>query len=394
MIPATSPQNIDYSKFIYFHPSTKGDAGRKVFIDKQLITRFIEVAGSQSNCLLLLEAMVKLKSSAAGIGSNSNQACASQHSEIIKNLYVTYSVLQQGGKGAGVYITNIHQAFSGDVGRPGLYKVSPGGMGGWTATADDSGTMTSSVGVLGALPPEEDGVAVSLDKTAKVLITHVTDHFTASARDRQTTLTSNGHSGRVTMDRLGSTVALFYAPAYEGNGIGWITSGQKASGGVSVATAFARLLAKTESQATSNNHGEDQRYKWYIVGHGAKVFLQALNEYKTISRHPLKRSHDIYFVDPQIPLTLLEQGLMDQGVDFYRDRNVLSSTMTLAAQINQVFDEGQSHKKMHRAWERAVALNSSLREVESVLNPYKAPVTPLCFSELIKKLATALVGRW
>ncbi|MES2825173.1 MAG: hypothetical protein V4732_16335 [Pseudomonadota bacterium] len=46
MLLASSSHQADYSKFIYYHTSTKGSAGRAVFIDPQLLVRFMEIVDS------------------------------------------------------------------------------------------------------------------------------------------------------------------------------------------------------------------------------------------------------------------------------------------------------------------------------------------------------------
>lgn len=124
MIPAKTAHQYDYSKFMYYHPDTKGVSGRAVYIDPQLIVRFMEVIESQgAKGIEVARAIINLKSTAAGITSDSNKNNAAQHRQHVQNVVVTYTVLQNGGRGAGVYITDLQHGFSSDQGRPGLYKV-------------------------------------------------------------------------------------------------------------------------------------------------------------------------------------------------------------------------------------------------------------------------------
>jgi hypothetical protein len=73
-IPA---HHINYSTFILFHPSTNGTSGRKVYIDPTLIPRFIELIDPNGHVgLQVIQGLIGLKNSAAGISSDSNQSKA------------------------------------------------------------------------------------------------------------------------------------------------------------------------------------------------------------------------------------------------------------------------------------------------------------------------------
>ncbi|MET0356825.1 MAG: hypothetical protein ABW044_08585 [Cellvibrio sp.] len=102
MIPSPSVHQINYNKFIYFHPTTKGNPGRAVYIDPQLLTRFMElIDASTAIGQEVARGIIGLQSNAGGVTSDSNLSCAFQHRNTFKNVVVTYTVLQSGGRGAG-----------------------------------------------------------------------------------------------------------------------------------------------------------------------------------------------------------------------------------------------------------------------------------------------------
>lgn len=211
MIPPTSAHQANYSKFVYFHPSTKGQVGRAVYIDPQLLVRFMElIDAADAKGQQVARGMIALQSTAAGTTSDSNKSCAFQHRQTIQNVVVTYSVLQNGGRGAGVYITDLQHGYSSDEGRPGLYKVTPNfeGRERWKANKEDGLSLSSLVGVLGALPPSEEGI-VSPEATAGAFA-----------------------EGPLKRERVSSGFSLFYTPTYVIDQMGvWLTSDQKRAGG-------------------------------------------------------------------------------------------------------------------------------------------------------------------
>lgn len=371
MIPSPSVHQANYAKFIYFHPSTKGSAGRAVFIDPQLLVRFMELIDIQSaKGDLVARSIIGLQSTAGGTTSDSNQSCAFQHRQTIQDLVVTYTILQNGGRGAGVYITALQHGYSSDKSRPGLYKVKPDydSRLKWSATPDQSTSMPSLIGVLGGLPAAGDG-AVSTNEMASAFAT-----------------------GPLKGERISSGFSLFYTPTYVIDDMGvWLTSDQKLSGRAADSPKiFAQLLANTENK--SQIHGAAERYKWYIVGQGAKIFQQALQEYKRLTKHPLSRSHDFYFIDPQVPLGLLQKDLRECGIDLSRDKNIIHSSMSVASQVHQLADVSRGYFNMHRPWQRDMAINSSVNEASEVFNSRNK--STVYFSDIVKKLSIALKGKW
>ncbi|MES2673750.1 MAG: hypothetical protein V4660_05890 [Pseudomonadota bacterium] len=374
MLPPPSNHQADYSIFIYYHPSTKGSAGRAVFIDPQLLVRFMELVDSLgAKGLEVARKIIELQSTAAGITADSNKSNAGQHRQTIQNIVVTYTVLQSGGRGAGVYITDLQHGFLKDEGRPGLYKAEQGGRGQfrWQATPDDNTSMPHMIGVLGAVAPSELGVT-NASETASTFA-----------------------AGVLQKERISKGFSLFYTPTYVMDNVGiWLTSDQKqTSGSGSCASSFARLLENTAKKSPSELGGE--RHKWFIVGQGAKVFQQALREYKQHSTNPLNRSHEFYFVDPQVPLGLLKQDLRNNGIDLDRDHTIVDGSMSLASQTHQLLDSSQVYCNLSRTAERFMALNAAVKEANKVLNMRGS--STVCFSDIVKNLTSAmsaLKGKW
>ena len=373
MTPFKPAHQIDYTKFLKFHPDANGASGRTVYIDPALIPRFLELIDLSSDAgVQVARGLVGLKNAAAGINSDTNNSNAFQHRTTVQNVVATYTVLQNGGRGAGVYITHLQHGFGRDADQPGLYKVEPRYQGDsrWTVTQDNSSTMPSLVGALGALAPTEDGKSNAIDTA---------DAFASGALAKERIMGANGFS-------------LFYTPTYVIDGMGvWLTSDQKQSClSANCAKKFAQLLANTENKPWGP--GASERYKWYIVGQGAKVFQQALQEYKRLSKHPLNRSHDFYFVDPQVPLGELQQELRNNGIDFYHDRNIISDSMSVASKALQFVDPAQTYINMHRPWKQDQAVNVSVKEATKAFE--KRHSSQVYFSDIIKKMHTALSQRW
>lgn len=367
------PHQINYSTFILFHPSTNGTSGRKVYIDPALIPRFIELIDPNDHIgLQVIQGLIGLKNSAAGINSDSNQSNALQHRSTFQNVVVTYTILQQGGRGAGVYITAFASGYQKDLHSPGLYKVKPSAERGakWAVEPDSSSSMPSVIGVLGSAAPSESGI-VSATETADV--------FVDSALSRERRQISNGFS-------------LFYTPHYVIDGMGvWLSSTQKISNpSAGSPKSFAQLLANTANKPAG--YGDPERYKWYIVGQGAKFFQQALQEYKRIGKTQLNRNHEFYFVDPQVPLGLLKDDLRSQGIDFYHDRNIIEDKMTLAGRINQFVDPTETYRNLHRAATLEKVVIESVAEANKIYKTRES--SSVYFCDVIKKLSGALSRRW
>lgn len=369
-IPA---HQINYSTFILFHSSTNGTNGRKVFIDPALIPRFIELIDPESHVgLQVIQGLIGLKNSAAGIGSDSNQSNAIQHRSTFQNVVATYTVLQQGGRGAGVYITGLVSGYQKDLHSPGLYKVKPSAERGtkWAVESDTSTVMPSVIGVLGAAAPSESGISSA---------TETADVFADSVLSRERRQIGNGFS-------------LFYTPNYVIDGMGvWLSSTQKTSNSAAGSPrSFAQLLANTANKPAG--YGDPERYTWYIVGQGAKVFQQALQEYKRIGKNPLSRNHEFYFVDPQVPLGLLKDDLLSQGIHFYHDRNIIEDKMTLAGRINQFVDPTEAYRNLHRAATLEKVVIESVAEANKIYKTRES--SGVYFCDVIKKLSGALSRRW
>lgn len=364
---------INYASFILFHSSTNGTSGRKVYIDPGLIPRFIELIDPNGHVgLQVVQGLIGLKNSAAGISSDSNQSNAMQHRSTFQNVVVTYTVLQQGGRGPGVYVTDIANGYQKDLHSPGLYKVKPSAERGtkWAVEPDSSASMPSAIGVLGSAAPSESGVSSA---------TETADVFVDSALSRERRQIGNGFS-------------LFYTPNYVIDGMGvWLSSTQKISNPVAGSPkSFAQLLANTANKPAG--YGEPERYKWYIVGQGAKFFQQALQEYKRIGKTPLNHNHDFYFIDPQIPLGLLKDDLRSQGIDFYHDRNIIEDKMTLAGRINQFVDPTETYRNLHRAATLEKVVIESVAEANKIYKTRES--SSIYFCDIIKKLSSALSRRW
>ncbi|MET0356826.1 MAG: hypothetical protein ABW044_08590 [Cellvibrio sp.] len=254
-----------------------------------------------------------------------------------------------------------------------MYKVEPdlGSDFKWKATVDDSLTMSSRVGVLGALPPAADDGRVNPSKTARAF--------------------AEGPL-RIKRESIGRGFALFYTPTYVIDNMGvWLSSSQKTtSGSISQPKSFAQILANTQNKAGAS--ASEEKCKWYIVGHGAKVFQQALQEYKRISRHPLSLAHEFFFVDPQVPLSQLTQDLRDNGIDFSRDKIILENTMSVASQVNQLLDPARMYCEMYKPWSQYQRVNANVKEADKVLEARSS--ASVCFSDLVKNLTTTLQGKW
>ena len=373
MTPPPSAHRIDYTQFARFHPDANGSTGRAVFIDPKLIVRFMELIDLQKPLGRQVAAgLINLKSTAAGSTSDSNCSNAFQHRITLHNVVATYTILQTGGRGAGVYITDLRSGYSHDKNVPGLYRIlqDSAGLNRWRAEQDDSPRIPYGIGVLGACPPDAEGVS-SAAYTADQL---VSGPLLQEARN------------------LYKGFSLFYTPAYvvDGQGV-WLTAQQKSSSAqANCPQKFARLMANSTMKANSNE--VVQKKTWYIVGNGAKVFQAALKEYARLSSEPLNKSHQFYFIDPQVPLSALQSDLRNNGLDFYHDRSILDSSMGSASRMHQLTDPDNVYINMHRSCVLNRSVSEKVEVSNKALSDLHKPTT--YFSEVVKRLDVSLSGRW
>ena len=229
--------------------------------------------------------------------------------------------------------------------------------------------MPFPIGALGASPPSEVGEAGATATAAQ---------FASGPLRKEARNISRGFS-------------LFYVPTHSVDSMGvWLTSEQKSSSAQSDASRnFAQILAKASE---STNRGGPEKYKWYVVGHAAKVFQNALQTYSSFSRKPLGEKHEFFFVDPQVPLGALQNDLRKNGIDFYHDRNVVDESMSLASRMHQFLDPEKVYLDMHRAYSFEREFNVNLKKANKVYADFGK--SNVFFSDVVKKMLPLLTGRW
>lgn len=113
----------DSSFFVLLDRDTDGGAGRRIYINGNLATKFVGLKGSNADTVF---AKIKqLRATAGGIGAYSSLNNAMEHMTVVGAIGVRYKIIQSTGdadKKPGVYITDLDIGNFAD-GNPGLYKV-------------------------------------------------------------------------------------------------------------------------------------------------------------------------------------------------------------------------------------------------------------------------------
>lgn len=237
-VPPLKAHQIDYSRFIPFHPNANADSGRIVYIDPQLMRRFLELIDFEKEAgqTLASDIVRKLKSVAGGVTSDSNLQNASQHRDhfVQQNVIVTYSILQNTDSypSGGVFITDLESAINSENDQPpGFYKVefSMSRRTDWDASPSKSSHLETTLGVIGASDPDQNGV-VSLNN---------------SANDYGKFLSKHDGSRLHAKDNY----SLFYTPTYTIDSYGrWLGSAEKQFKGKASPTALANIFLATENR--------------------------------------------------------------------------------------------------------------------------------------------------
>ncbi|WP_062260503.1 hypothetical protein [Endozoicomonas arenosclerae] len=371
-----------FNSYIFFDRDTRGENGRKVYIDPGLVTRFVELvnpttpSGKQS-----LEKMIGLKNSAAGVSSQSNQSNSSQHRLDCGPVIVTYSVLQSGtpnSHGEGVYITNIQESLNKGKGHlPGLYDVKSRSLskGDWHPEKSNDQKISTYIGAIGAVLEPKDQ-AYSVEKTANAF----GDLFLTNANGK----------------RLGNSFSLYYTPSFVVDQLGtWRIPEQKIIKEGNGAVELAKVLIETEKHYWSDM-GERQHH-WYVFGHGAKLLSDALKQLRN-SGQPLKHQ-SFEFIDPKANLGLLLENLERLQADV-TNRVGRTEGTNLVTRLHQgVNDQLQNQvKALPFKWNNASTLTADTQTIKSLaqrLDKSLAGGTARQlppFTGLIAKLSTVLGG--
>ncbi|HEY7772083.1 MAG TPA: hypothetical protein VIC26_02800 [Marinagarivorans sp.] len=373
--PIKKAHQLNYNRFLKFHPNANGDNGRPVFIDPELIIRFMELINvdDEQDRNLAREITEKLKAIAGGATSDSNLNNASQHRDyfVRQNVYVTYSILQASpsNRGSGVYITDLERAVKDEKqGGPGLYKATFDTRSGddWRPAETTNTVMTTALGAIGALEPTsgaETSVRASANAFGSYLIT----------KD---------------MRRLQNEYSLFYTPAYVIDHYGtWIGAEQKTGKEKGSPQALAKLLQNTENSFWAPT---DNRYCWYVFGQGAKQLLAALQHYRAQQKYPLGRHHEFVFVDPKVPMGELKSALHHVGIDLTPDMIKLDNT-SLSSKMHVIADGQATYQSFHRNSRQESQLNKAITAAK---DQYSKRTQDVYFVDIVKGLQTALNGGW
>ncbi|USD23230.1 hypothetical protein MJO52_08855 [Microbulbifer variabilis] len=316
----TNPHNIDYTGFIFFHETTKGQNGKPVFIDPKLLPRFIDLIDINSEAgRKTANQMNQLSSTAAGITSESNQTNGFQHRENIGAVQVSYTVYQEGNshnRGAGVYITELKRAngISGAESLPAGFYLSKLGREGWGVEPIEDDTIPTVIGAIGA---EFNGTAysaiTSAKKYGKYLLT----------------------SGNANQKQLNDCFSLYYAPSYLVDELGvWKTATQKLSGPDAGPRELARLLYKS---LPWDERDQTLKHHWYVFGEGAKILHRTLKEFSQIAGGKKLQQHCFYFVNPRENLGLLMREIEAVGAQT-KKTSYRHSLDDIASKVHQVKD--------------------------------------------------------
>lgn len=153
--------NEDYASFVYFHESTKGESGRAVYINPELLSRFLDLIdtrqSSGQNTARLINAIKDIKVDANGLSTNSNLSNGFEARKDCGPVEVTYTVYQDNAsshRGPGAYITKLkrlHKDEQEEDKPAGLYKATLSNRRSWDLKKEEGCTIPTAIGSIGAI---------------------------------------------------------------------------------------------------------------------------------------------------------------------------------------------------------------------------------------------------
>ncbi|CAM3826521.1 hypothetical protein [Parendozoicomonas haliclonae] len=374
----------DFGTYIFFSPHTKGESGRRVFIDPGLLSRFVDVVDPRTlEGKQTCKSISELRNSAAGITSDSNVNHPALHQQVCGGLMVTYSLLQDGhdkSHGGGVYITNLQMAL--DAGRgdlPGLYATRLIERK-WSAEKNSSKAIKQVVGAIGAsLDKNKNAYEVAL--TANVF----GDYFTRNINGKD----------------LGNEFALYYSPGFVVDELGtWRTAEQKIARDGAGPEQLAEILLETQKQYWAGV--EEPEHHWYVFEDGAKLLSRALSLIPSQGRSTLN-CHRFEFLDPKANVGAILKRLDSLGAATGKGSKALGITSDhQASQLHQVMSGGdlvdglQKHRLPAAGWDKKITPGSKFLVVAAtkIQQDLKAGVLKApTFQELYSRVASNL-GNW
>ncbi|WP_444897252.1 hypothetical protein [Microbulbifer sp. SSSA005] len=312
-----------YKNFIFFHPKTTGmQDGRAVFIDPNLLPRFIDLVDIDSaEGKRTASKLIELRGAAGGITADSNLKTAGVHREVMGVVEVLYEVVQQGGaenRGAGVYIKKIRRANgnSGSAALPAGFYQSDYKRTEWALTPIMDEAIPTAVGAIGAVFDETAYDALS---TAK----EYGEYFQTS--------------GKVSHKLLNNSFSLYYAPSFVVDELGgWETKSQKLLGPNAGPGELARILNKAER--SWDERDQTIKYHWYVFKEGAKILHRALKIFKQKAGGKKLQQHCFYFVNPRENLGLLMQEVEAIGAQTKKTSYEHEMVDDIASKVHQIKD--------------------------------------------------------
>lgn len=365
----------DYSQYIYFHPSTRGQEGRCVFIDRDLLGRFVDLVDTtrKQGQMLAME-LAALKSRAAGLDSASNISDGFSHRQTLGSVEVSYTVFQNASsknRGPGVYITGFRRVNRGDAGgshSAGLYRVAFSVKNGWSVSDSAVSSIDTAIGAIGAVFSEGGYRA---DSTAEAY----GDFFSANVPGK----------------KLNNCFSLYYAPSYLVDSLGvWQTPEQKTNPQGAGPKHLAQLFKAT--LPWSANPNPDIKYDWYVFGEGIKILSLALSEYRNIASGSLNE-HQFTFLDPKASLGSVYQKLADVGATVSRSGYRMSSK-AYAAKIHQAIGFNELASGMQRQDASWTKTENLVRPLAAVVNGFEGRGGDLTFADMVKELISNIDAGW
>ncbi|MFC6634151.1 hypothetical protein [Microbulbifer taiwanensis] len=365
----------DYSGFVYFHPSTRGQDGKPVFIDKGLLRRFMDLVDTATEEGRRLAVQVtELKSKAAGLESASNISDGFSHRQTFGGVEVTYAVFQRSNernRGPGVYITGIRRVNKDDSGKdhaPGLYRVDFSAGRGWEISDSPCDNISTTVGAIGAV---FSGGRYSAGETGRSFGGYFTEKLSGG--------------------KLNDGFSLYYAPSYLVDSLGvWRTSEQKTNPQGAGPKQLAQLFKATLPWSSSAN--PEVKYEWYVFGEGAKMLSLALNEYKGLGAGPLNE-HRFTFLDPKASLGIVYKNLADVGAKV-SEPGFLMSRAAYAAKVHQVTVPGELVEGLQSQGASWTQADKLVQPLAAALKSFESRGPDFTFAEMVKELMSNIDAGW
>lgn len=301
----------DASQFILLDRDTDGGAGRPIYIDGALASKFTGLESSKAD--EVFRRIKQLRATAGGIGAYSNVNNAMEHMTVVGTVGVRYKMIQSTGspeKKPGVYITDLDVGNFGDE-KPGLYRVVKD-RDVWKADKEPEESVRTDFAAI-------NGLCRGLQHAAREILP-----------DMLNDVYPNGK-----LDSKGYTLCYNPPSLYHRNKF-WRSPTQKKTNKRVTATHLKEALLDAQSRK--------QQVQWVVHSDGAHVLHDALSMVggRDLSCHTmifLAPTKDVSAILPMVrksKINLHKDVMQVQDDDWRSKKTQMGSATKLRQELNQM----------------------------------------------------------